>query len=104
MTRGRKPSVRYWESRGGYCATIRGVQYTLAVGPDDYPGPTRQAAHEAFNKLFSLELNKGTDGYLVSACLEQYAIHLKTKRVATGSIYASMVRPFPERFGHLAVS
>lgn len=48
----RRPSVRYWESRGGYGCWIGGKQYLLAKGPDDYPdGPTYRAAARAFGEL-----------------------------------------------------
>lgn len=104
MSRGRKPSVRYWASRGAYCATLKGVQYTLAVGPDDYPGPTWQEAHAAFGKLFALELNKGTDGYLVSSLLNEYGMHLGRSRSATANTFDFLAVPFVARFGNLSVS
>jgi integrase len=48
----RKPSVRYWASRGAYCCWLRGVQYTLAQGPDDFPeGPTYKKAVGEFLRL-----------------------------------------------------
>ena len=42
MPRGKKPSVSYWESRGGYGSTITGTQHILAKGeqvilPEDVP-------------------------------------------------------------------
>jgi hypothetical protein len=41
MARGKKPSVRCWDSRGAYCCWIAGEQHTLAKGPDDAStGPT----------------------------------------------------------------
>jgi integrase len=65
---GRKPSVRYWSSRGtwtdeqgqahkgAYCCEFRGKQHTLAAGPDDSPqGPTYLAALAAYRDLLSLE-------------------------------------------------
>ena len=44
MPRGKKPSVRYWDSRGGYGCWIDGTQHILAKGPDDarvrkFPAP-----------------------------------------------------------------
>ncbi len=37
MARGKKPSVRYWGSRGGYGCWIDGTQHILAKGPDNAP-------------------------------------------------------------------
>ena len=78
MRRGPKPSVRYWETRKAYCCYINNVRHFLAYGPDDCPtGPTYLEALDQFKKLLSLETNKGTDQYLVSALLDQYRAHLK---------------------------
>jgi integrase len=52
---GRRASVRYWQSRGGYCCWLNGRQHVLAEGEDDYPdGPTYQAAVRKFSELVSL--------------------------------------------------
>ncbi len=49
MARGRKPSVRYWDSRGGYCCWIDGQRELLAKGADDAPsGPVYLEALERF--------------------------------------------------------
>jgi hypothetical protein len=62
MAQGRKPSVRYWESRKAYCCWIDGERHFLAHGPDDAPsGPTFLAALDQFKELLSKEANKGTD-------------------------------------------
>src|SRR5690242_16702253 len=46
---GRRASVRYWESRGGYCCEMGGRQIVLATGPRDEPnGPCYEAALKAF--------------------------------------------------------
>lgn len=78
MARGRKAKVNYWKSRGAYGCWIAGNQHILATGPDDAPaGPTYRAAALAFAKLVNLQAGKGTDGYLVSACLTRYRQHLR---------------------------
>ena len=33
----RRATVRYWESRNGYCCWFQGHQHVLAEGPDDFP-------------------------------------------------------------------
>lgn len=106
MPRGKKPSVRYWDSRHGYCTTIAGVQHLLARGPDDAPtGPTYLEALGTFRKLLSLEKDKGTDDYLVSALLNQYRAHLKTTRKsAVPGVFEVMARGFAEEFGKLKVT
>lgn len=72
MPRGKKPSVRYWERRSGYGCWIGKNQHILAKGLDDAPtGPTYLEALDRFRKLLSLEQDKGTDRYLVSALLNQ---------------------------------
>src|SRR5262245_51350465 len=59
---GRKPSVRYWKTRGAYCCELRGKQYTLAAGPEDDPhGATYLAALTRFKDILALE-NAGTAG------------------------------------------
>jgi integrase len=65
----RKPSVRYWPTRGtwtdesgqthhgAFCCTLNGRQYVLAVGPDDSAkqGPVYCKATRAFGDLFCLK-------------------------------------------------
>src|SRR4051812_31793188 len=94
MARGRKPSVRYWESRGGFCAWVNGRRELLAKGPDDAPkGETYLAALDRFKKLLALEADKGTDEYLVSSLLNQYRMHLKsTRKSAVPGVFEVMAR------------
>ena len=81
MARGKKSSVRYWKSRGGYCCWISKEQYILAKGPKDDPtGSTYLEALTRFRKLLALEQDKGTDDCRVSSLLNQYRIHLKATR------------------------
>src|SRR5262249_12985502 len=71
----KKPSVRYWEARGGYGCWIDGTQHILAKDPDDCPTrETYLATLDRFRKLLSLDANRGTDDYLVSSLLNQYRI------------------------------
>ena len=101
MPRGKKPSVRYWGSRSGYGCWIGKDQHILAKGPDDAPtGPTYLEALDRFRKLLSLEKDKGTDQYLVSALLNQYRAHLKaTRKSAVPGVFEVMARGFAEEFG-----
>ena len=101
MGRGRKPSVRYWDSRGGYCCWIDGRRELLARGPDDAPkGPTYLRALTQFRTLLDQEVNKGTDAYLVSAMINQYRGHLhKTRKSGAPAVFEVMARRFVDAFG-----
>ena len=101
MPRGRKPSVRYWESRGGYCCWIDGHRELLAKGPKDAPkGPTYRAALNRFRKLLEQDADKGTDDYLVSSLLNQYRAHLqKTRKSGVPGVFEVMARGFAAEFG-----
>lgn len=105
MARGRKPSVRYWESRKAYCCWIGADQHVLARGPDDAPnGPTYLEAHARFRKLVEREADKGTDDYLVSALLNQYRAHLAaTRKSGVPGVFEVMARGFAEEFGKYRV-
>jgi integrase len=105
MARGPKPSVRYWKSRRAYCCWIGKDQHTLAKGPKDEPtGPTYLKALDCFRKLLSLETNKGTDEYLVSALFNQYRAHLHaTRKSAVPGVFEVMARGFAEEFGSYRV-
>ncbi len=101
----KKPSVRYWDSRGGYGCWIDGTQHSLAKGPDDAPtGATYLAALDRFKKLLAMEAEKGTDDYLVSSLLNQYRIHLQDTRTSgVPGIFEAMVCGFGKQFGRLRV-
>jgi integrase len=105
MARGKKPSVRYWDSRGGYCCWIGKDQHLLAKGPKDDPtGPTYLHALDRFRKLLALEADKGTDDYLVSAMLNQYRTHLHaTRKSAVPNIFEGMAKGFAAEFGNKKV-
>ena len=101
MKHGPKPSVRYWPTRRAYCCKINYKRVELARGPDDGPsGPTYHEALEKFRKLLSLETDKGTDDYLVSALLNQYRAHLHaTRRSGVPGVFDVMARGFGALFG-----
>lgn len=105
MARGKKPSVRYWKSRGGYCCWIGSVQHILAKGEDDAPtGKTYLEAHARFKKLIEQDANKGTNDYLISALLNNYRAHLNaTRKSAAPGIFEVMARGFSAEFGKLRV-
>jgi hypothetical protein len=106
MGRGRKPSVRYWESRGGYWCWVDGRRELLAKGPHDAPkGPTYLEALDRFRKLLEQDVGKGTDDYLVSSLLNQYRAHLqKTRKSGVPGVFEVMARGFAEEFGSKRVS
>jgi integrase len=105
LAQGRKPSVRYWDSRKAYCCWIAGERHFLAYGPDDAPtGPTYLAALDQFKKLLSKEANKGTDDYLVSSLLNQYRAYLRsTRKSGVPGVFEVMARGFAEQFGEKRV-
>ena len=76
----RRPQVRYWASRNGYCCWFRGRQKLLAEGPDDAPnGPTYEAALKQFIALtFPVEEMK--DRNTVRIILEKYLQWLASRR------------------------
>ena len=62
--------------------------------------PTYLEALEKFRKLLSLETDKGTDDYLVSALLNQYRAHLHaTRKSGVPGVFDVMARGFGEKFG-----
>lgn len=73
----------------------------LAKGPKDDPtGPTYLAALDRFRKLLSLEKDKGTDDYLVSALFNQYRTYLHaTRKSSVPNIFEVLARGFVEEFG-----
>jgi integrase len=70
----RRPSVRHWASRGGYCCWYQGSQHTLALGPDDAPaGPTYLAALSAFRDLMEKgAVREAGPDNTVAAVIEAY--------------------------------
>src|SRR5262249_39066059 len=78
----RKPSVRYWPTRNGYCCKVGGKQHMLAAGPDDAPaGPTYLSALTAFHQLMEEgQLNSAGDSNTARVVLSAYLEHVQTAR------------------------
>src|SRR5262245_57782449 len=106
MARGRKPSIRYWPSRGGYCCWINGKQEMLAQGPEDYPGPTYQAAFKRFGELLRLQTaHTAKDANTVQVVFEKYMEFISTRRhPSTVHLRHLLLRPFVDALGEVAIS
>lgn len=76
---GRKASVRYYASKGGYFTTFEGQRYRLADGPDDAPkGPTYLAALRAFGELMQVNTADTADqANTVRVVVDLYGQHLE---------------------------
>ena len=60
---GRKASVRYYPTKGGYFTVYEGRRYRLASGPDDVPsGPTYLAALAEYGRIVKGEEVQGGEG------------------------------------------
>lgn len=96
MSRGPKPSVRYWKSRKAYACWMGETRHFLARRPDDAPsGPTYLAALDQFRKLVSEQKDKGTDDYLLSSLLNQYRAHLQeTRKSGVPGVFEIMAHGF----------
>ncbi|MFL5340275.1 MAG: tyrosine-type recombinase/integrase [Gemmataceae bacterium] len=111
----RKPSVRYWPSRKGYCVKVNGVQHLLAPGPDDYGnpepgsnsqhGPTYLAALDEFKRLMEFgKLDAAGDAKTVCAVLDKYLQSLEGRcRPKTFRIRHAACRLLVERCGEMRV-
>ena len=104
----RRPSVRYWSSRKGYCVKVNGTQHLLASGPDDFgtgnpPGPCYLAAQEALKRLLEKgNLDTAGDGNTVRVILDSYLKHAETKdRASTFRLKLQACRLFAGRWGEL---
>jgi integrase/recombinase XerC len=100
----RKPTVRYFPSRGGYYCQHLGKQHKLALGPDDAPtGPTYDAALNAFRRLMRGETTSpGADEKTVESIWQEYRRFLSTRRSATTlAIRSQGIEPFVARHGKL---
>src|SRR5262245_51128917 len=102
----RRASVRYWESRGAYCCWFKGKQTVLAEGPDDFPGPTYQAALDKFQQLTSLShADHAKDQNPIRVVCERYLRWLSTRRHQTTlRLRHHLLLPFVEAFGDVTVS
>ena len=79
MAKGRKSSVRYYESKGAYFTHFEGKQIRLADGPDDAPkGKTYLAALARFPELMSVSNADTADqGNTVRVVVDLYGQHLE---------------------------
>lgn len=90
MVRGKKPSVRYWKSRGGYCCWIGKDQHILAKGADDAPtGKTFLAAPARTDRKASRAEQPVTTGIKASP--------IEAPVVINGPTLQSVVVPNPLR-------
>ncbi len=100
----RKPSVRYFSSRGAYYCQWQGKQHRLATGPDDSPtGPTYLKALEAFKRLMQIgAVAEAGDSNTIRVVLETYLQHIERKRKpATLALRVKMYRHFVASHGEM---
>ncbi len=105
----RKPSVRWFDSKKGYYATINGHRTRLGGGPrDDTEGPNYRAAVATWLRLTGADASGvGPDRNLipVSQVWELYRRHLASNAQAnTQRIRAQGLLPFVASFGGRSVS
>src|SRR4051794_32299872 len=106
MPRGRKASVRYYESRGGYYTHFQGTQEKLAEGPDDAPaGPTYLAALSKFKEMMEVSrVDTAGDTNLVVTVLDRYGTYLKDQgRGSSLRIFKASCESAVEEFGNVRV-
>ena len=79
-TKGRKASVRYYASKGGYFTHFEGKNIRLANGPDDAPkGKTYLAALARFRELMQVSSADTADqGNTVRVVVDLYGQHLES--------------------------
>src|SRR5438309_1032093 len=102
----RRPSVRYFDSRGAYYCQWQGRQHRLASGPDDAPtGPTYLGALEAFKRLMQLgAVGEAGDRNTVRVVLETYLQHIEGKRKpGTLVVRLKAYKPFVAAHGETPV-
>jgi hypothetical protein len=77
--RGRKASVRYYASKGGYFTHFEGKNIRLPTGPDDAPsGPTYLAALTKFSELMQVSTADTADqANTVRIVVDLYGQHLE---------------------------
>ena len=102
----RRPSVRYWASRNGYCCWFQGRQHVLAEGPDDFPsGPTYQQALRSFGELTALaSADTAKDRNTCRVICERYLQFISTRRkIRTFKIRQAVFVPFTDALGEVMV-
>ena len=88
--RGRKSSIRYYDSKGGYFTEYQGKKYRLATGPDDGPsGPTFLKALDEFRKL--MERAHAADAGGQNTVRVIFDLYLRR----TGYTWAEFARRYP---------
>ena len=100
----RKPSVRYWASRKGYCVKVNGVQHLLASGPDDAPsGPTYLVALDEFKRLMEVgNLDTAGDSNTVRVVLNAYLNAIENAvKPGTFRLRLQACKLFSDRWGSL---
>jgi integrase len=98
-----RPQVRYFESRKAYYCQIRGKQYRLATGPDDFPdGPTYKAAAKRYGEIVCLgSVEVSGDNNSVRVVFESYVSHIsRTRRSGTVRVRLNALRPFCDFDGY----
>jgi hypothetical protein len=106
MSRGRKASVRYYQSRGAYFTHFRGRQEKLADGPDDAAtGPTYLAALSKFKELMAVsQVDTAGDTNLVVTVLDRYGAYLQDQgRGPSLRIFKAPCTSAVEEFGNVRV-
>lgn len=100
--RGRKSSVRYYASKGGYFTHHEGKNIRLADGPDDAPkGKTYLAALARFQELMQVnQADTADQGNTVRVVVDLYGQHLERNgQVGTLRILLATLTPAMEQFG-----
>src|SRR5947209_1077985 len=95
--RGRKSSIRYYDSKNGYFTEYQGKKYRLATGPDDGPsGPTFLEALDGFKRLMEMaHAPQAGDGNTVRVVFDLYLRHVaETKKPKTATVRRLFLLPF----------
>lgn len=102
----RRPSVRYFASRGAFYCQFNGRQYRLAEGPDDAPtGPTYLAALGQFKHLLQKgNVERAGATNTVRVVLEAY-MEQKQHRLKGSTVTSKLFRlkPFADQLGEVRV-
>ena len=78
----RKPTIRFFESRGGYFTNYAKTRYRLGDGPDDSPGgPNYLAALKKFGEIMQVEKSDTADqGNTVRVVVGLHCQHLERNK------------------------
>jgi integrase len=81
---GRKSSITYYQSKGGFFTIHQGVTYRLATGPDDRPaGPTYLAALAEFGRVMELaQAPRAKNENTIRVVAELYLRHVAATKAA----------------------